>query len=74
VDLTDEAKAEIAAAIAILREDGLHVHKTYKKFLESQEAEPKEPAEGDPPPPKEPAQDDPPKKKRKGIGLWGAEE
>jgi hypothetical protein len=33
--LTDEAKAEIQAAVKILREDGIHIHKTYDRYLKS---------------------------------------
>jgi len=74
-NLTDEAKAEIAAAIAILREDGLHVHRTYKQFLASQEVKDDEPGEGDPPPVKEePVPVSEKKAKRRGIGVWGATE
>lgn len=68
--LTDEAKAEIQAAIKILREDGIHIHKTYKQFMASMEE--KDPPkvddktkEGDPPPEKEEPNEQPKKK-----GLW----
>lgn len=73
-DLTDEAKAEIADAIRILREDGMHIHRTYAAFLKSQE-EPKDPpvdpkidppkTEGEPPPVKDEKTEKPVKK-----GLW----
>lgn len=73
-DLTDEAKAEIADAIRILREDGVHIHKSYAAFLKSQEGKtdppkndpPKDPStEGEPPPVKD-QKTDPPAKK----GIW----
>ena len=70
--LSDAAREEIAEAIRIARSDGLHVHKTYKEFLASQEPPPEEkPGEGDPPPPKDPPADPPGKKKGRGIGVWG---
>jgi len=73
MDLTDEAKAEIAAAIKILREDGVHIHKTYAQFQKTLENPPKKeeteppapPKDGDPPPPKD-GPTEPPKK----AGLW----
>jgi hypothetical protein len=43
MELSDEAKAEIQAAARILRDDGVHVHKTYKRFLASQETPPADP-------------------------------
>lgn len=33
-ELSDEAKAEISAAVKILKEDGVHIHKTYKAFMD----------------------------------------
>jgi hypothetical protein len=80
MDLSDEAKAEIKSAIDILKSDGIHIHKTYKQFMASQEnpptdpknppADPKNPpkTEGNPPPPKpgDPPTDPTPKK----AGLW----
>jgi hypothetical protein len=71
--MSDEAKAELAAAIKIAREDGLHVHKTYAQYMAKKDApvdppaptDPPAPKDGDPPPPKE-GPTDPPKKK----GLW----
>lgn len=69
--LTDAARAEIKAAIDILRSDGLHIHKTYASFLKSQEEGKKEeesPKEGEPPPKKE--DENPPAKKK---GLWWGE-
>lgn len=74
MELSEEARAEIAEAVRILREDGIHIHKTYPAFLKSQEPpQEKGPGDGDPPPPK----DDPEplvKPRKKGIGLWGATE
>lgn len=55
----DMVRAEIAAAVKILREDGLHVRKTIGDLLTAgKPAEPPaeeetEPKEGDPPPKKE---------------------
>jgi hypothetical protein len=77
MELSDEAKAEIKAAIDILRSDGIHIHKTYPAFLASQtkpteDPKPKPadpPKPGDNPPPPKPTADvpvDPPKK----AGLW----
>ena len=74
-ELSDAAKEEIAAAIRILRKDGLHVHKTYKEFLASQEEPPEDKAgDGDPPPPKDPPEEPAEKKKKRGIGVWGNHE
>lgn len=70
----DWAKAEIAAAVEILKSDGLHIHRTYKTFMDSQgtdngETPPKdEPTEGQPPPAKD-NPTDPPKKK----SVWWGE-
>jgi hypothetical protein len=72
MDPTEDAiKSEIAAAVKILREDGVHIHKTYAQFqatLDKKEppnpTDPPDPKEGDPPPPGDPK--DPPKKK----GIW----
>lgn len=36
MELSEEAKAEIKEAIRILKEDGVHIHKTYKQFMDSQ--------------------------------------
>lgn len=79
MDLSDEAKAEIKAAIDILKSDGIHIHKTYKSFMASQEPptdpknpanppkDPKNPADNPPPPkPEDPPNDPAPKK----AGLW----
>lgn len=73
MELSDEAKAEIKEAIRILKEDGVHIHKTYKAFMDSQKqgnppADDKN-TEGKPPPEKTPPEGDegkPPKK----AGLW----
>ena len=73
-DLTDEAKAEIAAAIKILRDDGVHIHKSYAAFVKSQGQTdppktdpPKDPPsiEGNPPPVKDEKTEKPEKK-----GIW----
>jgi hypothetical protein len=64
----DWAKAEIAEAIRILREDGLGIHRTYKQFMDSQNDPPKdetEETEGKPPPAKD-TPTEPVKKK----GAW----
>ena len=74
MELSDEAKAEIAAAVKILREDGVHIHKSYAAFQKSLGDKPEDkpqdkpedkPTEGEPPPPK-PEPTEKPKKK----GLW----
>ena len=39
MELSEEAKAEIKEAIRILKEDGVHIHKTYKAFMDSQVGE-----------------------------------
>jgi hypothetical protein len=68
--LTEEAKEAIADAVRILREDGVHVHKTYQGFLKSLN-EPKEPPkDGDPPPPKDPPADPPTPPAKRGL-WWG---
>lgn len=74
MELTEEAKAELAEAVRILKEDGVHIHKSYAAFQKSLEPKPEDPPkEGDPPPVKdEPVPD--PKPRKKGIGLWGASE
>ena len=68
-DLSDEAKE----VLRILKEDGVHIHKTYAAFLKSQkEAETTDPptdppTEGGPPPVKDkPIKEDPPVKQ----GIW----
>lgn len=73
--LSKAAQEEIAAAVKILREDGVHIHKTYAQFQEGLKNPPKEdeppkppkPGEGDPPPENDPPVD-PPKKK---SAWWG---
>jgi hypothetical protein len=72
-DLSEEGKAEIAAAVAILRSDGLHIHKTYAEFQKGLKPEgegkpPEEETEGKPPPEKGKENDPetPPAKK----SLW----
>ena len=77
MELSDEAKAEIAAAVKILRDDGVHIHKSYAAFqksLEETEDKPEgktedktedKPTEGEPPPAKEE-----PTQKPKKKGLW----
>jgi hypothetical protein len=70
-ELTDEAKAEIAEAIRIVREDKFETYIRTKHFpTKAPETEP--PVEGDPnkiePPPRKEPEVEPPKKK----GLyWG---
>jgi hypothetical protein len=66
----DWAKREVQEAIRILKEDGLHVHKTYAAFMSSQTTEddtpPKEETtEGKPPPAKTETTEKPVKK-----GVW----
>lgn len=81
-DTPDWAKKEIQEAIRILKEDGVHIHKSYKAFMDSQhvktETETGEKlaeggealsgeTEGTPPPEKqEEKQQEKPKKK----GVW----
>ena len=73
-ELSEAAREQIAEAVKILRDDGVHVHKTYARFqasLGKPEGEPgddgnSEPGEGDPPPVK----DVKPEPKVE-IGLWG---
>ena len=79
--LSEAAKAEIAEAVRILREDGVHIHKSYAAFqkgLTEQSVNdppeedvssqpPADPGEGDPPPPKP---DGGKKPERKSI-WWG---
>jgi len=77
--LSEEAKAELAAAVKILREDGVHIHKTYAQFLKAQQSDTPEttdkeptvntPVEGGPPPVKEEPTDKPKKK-----SLWWGEQ
>lgn len=66
----DWAKAEIAEAIRILKDDGLHIHKTYKSFMSSQtEDDDKttetQDTEGQPPP-----VTDTPTETRKNKSFW----
>lgn len=74
MELSDDAKQELAEVARILREDGVHIHKSYSAFLKSQttkdEPTDSKPTEGGPPPPKEDKTDDapPPKKSL----WWGA--
>ena len=72
MELSDAAKEEIAAAVKILREDGVHIHRTYKKFMAEVDKIPTgeenpedKPKDGDPPPPKD-DKNEPPKK----ADLW----
>lgn len=70
--LSEAARKEIADAVAILKSDGVHIHKTYAAFQKTlaenppePESKPDEDPEGKPPPKKdEPAE--PPAKK----SLW----
>ena len=70
-ELSAEAKAEIQAAIGILKSDGVHIHKTYPGFLKAQqEAEAgkkDEPTDGKPPPVKDKPEPD----YEEVAGLWG---
>lgn len=86
-NLTDEAKAEIAAAIRILRDDGLHVHKTYARYMKENGTPPapdpaktppadpkaKPSVEGGPPPVKDGPPPEPPKPGKRSI-WWGDRE
>lgn len=72
-DLTDEAKAEIAAAVKIVAEDrnsarlrAIHDH----LMPPTPENTPPDPDGPQPPPKKDDAPDDPPKKK---VSLWWGE-
>jgi hypothetical protein len=69
MELSEEAKAEIAKAVSILKSDGVHIHKTYPAFMKAQEeaSKGKEPPEGGPPPAKDPPDDD----WEEHAGLWG---
>lgn len=78
----DWAKKEIQEAIRILKEDGVHIHKTYKAFMDSQHTKTEtetgeklsetgeklsgEETEGTPPPEKPEEKTEKPKKK----GMW----
>jgi hypothetical protein len=80
MELSDEARAEIKDAIAILKSDGLHFTKAMAKHLadpktppadpKTPPADPKTPpkTEGEPPPPK--VTDPPPAEPPKKAGLW----
>jgi hypothetical protein len=69
----EQIKAEIAAAVKILREDGLNIHKTYAQFQKDQgnagdvkNDKTKPSGEGNPPPEKtDPGTESPARK-----GLW----
>jgi hypothetical protein len=73
--ISDAAKAEIAEAVRILREDGVHIHKSYAAFKKSQEETPPTdaPTEGTPPPdpPKDPKADETPEPPKKKSAWWG---
>lgn len=70
----DWAKREIAEAVRILREDGLHIHKTYEQYMASKDQDKTDPeptetdTEGQPPPAKDNPTDPPAKK-----SLWWGE-
>jgi len=77
-ELSEAAKAEIQAAIAILKSDGLHIHKTAEAYARSKEtkddssgsgnndsADTEDGEEGKPPPKKEEENEKPAKQ-----GLW----
>lgn len=76
-ELTPEAKAEIAEAVRIVREDKFtqYVRTTMEKHLpkppEPPTNEPPKPPTGDPAPPPEPKPEDEPKPKKTGL-WWGA--
>jgi hypothetical protein len=68
-ELSEAGKRELAEAVRILREDGVHIHKSYAAFqkgLQEQEPVKEEAGEGDPPPAKEKKEE--PKVE---YGLWG---
>jgi hypothetical protein len=71
MELSAEAKAEIAAAIGILKSDGVHIHKTYPAFVKAQQdadsGKKDEPTDGKPPPKK----DEPEAEYDEIVGLWG---
>lgn len=70
--MSEEAKAELAAAVKILKDDGVHVHKMLGKFGNADPAKDslkkEEPKEGEPPPVKD-KEDTPEPKKR--HAWWG---
>lgn len=73
--LSDAARAEIAEAVRILREDGVHIHKTYAEFQKSLETktdppQPPEDTEGKPPPAKEPPAEPPAEPGKRSL-WWG---
>lgn len=73
-DLTDEAKAEIAAAVKIVREDKEHARlRAIHEHLIPPTPETDPPKPGDPVPPptsQTPNEPDPPKSKKAGL-WWG---
>jgi hypothetical protein len=70
-ELSEEAKAEIAAAVRILRDDGVHIHKSYPAFAKAQAdkdtADKNAPTDGKPPPVK----DNPEIEYDEVATLWG---
>lgn len=80
MELSEEGKAEIAAAIKILRDDGVHIHKTYAQFMKSQsepknnadpgKSEPSKTDDGTNPPPAKTDNADPPNPEPKKRDLW----
>lgn len=74
--LTDDAVAEIKAAIKILKEDGFHVTRIMDKLAKKKDAPPSDPKpsdappkDGDVPPPKD-EPNEPTEAKRRGV-WWG---
>ena len=65
MEISEEGKAEIAAAVKILKEDGLHISKTYQKVTAAPAKE-EESTEGKPPPAKKTEEKTAPVK----PGLW----
>lgn len=80
--LSDEAKAEIQAAIKILREDGVFTKGQIREVLEEYGLKPPpkdtppgndDPPQDDPPPPppkKDTPNDPPPPEEKKGLWVW----
>jgi hypothetical protein len=72
-DPTEESiRKEIADAVRIAREDGMHIHKTYARFQKSLEGKPPTPPTpptGDPKDPP-PLKDTPPPTPTKKKGIW----
>lgn len=70
------AKAEIADAVRILKEDGAHIHKTYAAFQKTltgdkpPEGDPKDPPTEGGPPPEKPEPSESSDEKRPGL-WWG---